>query len=222
MTGRVLVAGLGNVFLGDDGFGVEVVRRLAGRPLPANVEVADIGIRGVHLAFELLDGVGLLILADAAQRGEPPGTLSVIEADAEVGTRDLGPLMDAHDMGPDAVLSLLYALGGSVARTFVVACEPARLEPGIGLSDPVSEAVDSAVAAIERLTARHIEHIEHVEQEETHADESDQGGRPRAAACDDRPVAPRHQALSGTARYVARHAGDAKKRGESWKPSSAS
>jgi len=220
MTGRVLVAGLGNVFLGDDGFGVEVVRRLAERPLPPEVEVADIGIRGVHLAFELLDGVGLLILADAAQRGEPPGTVSVIEVEAGVDG-ELSPLMDAHDMGPDAVLSLLRALGGGVARTVVVACEPAVLEPGIGLSGPVAAAVDSAVAAIERLAARQVGQAEHIEQEKTHGDENGQGGRSGTAAGDDRPVAPGHQALSGTSRDVAtaEYAGD---RGESWKPSSAS
>ena len=158
---RVLVAGLGNVFLGDDGFGVEVVRRLAERPLPPGVEVADIGIRGVHLAFELLDGVEQLILVDAARRGDPPGTVSVIEVDGPGGTdadrADAGsaaadgfvPLMDAHDMGPDAVLGLLGALGGHVGRpTIVVTCEPERLEPGMGLSGPVADAVEPAADAV--------------------------------------------------------------------------
>jgi len=153
---RILVAGVGNIFLGDDGFGVEVVRRLAGRPLPEGVLVADIGIRGVHLAFELLDGVDLLVLADAAQRGEQPGTVSVLEVEAATATAPGGAttgglLMDAHDLAPDAVLGLLGALGGEVGRTVVVACEPADLTPGIGLSSPVAAAVDEAVAAIERI-----------------------------------------------------------------------
>ena len=155
MSERILVAGLGNIFLGDDGFGVEVARRLAERRQPAGVEVADIGIRGVHLAFDLLDGAELLILADAAQRDEQPGTVSVIEIEdrcpeyPDNAGSDL--LMDAHDMGPDAVLGLIGSLGGRVSRTVVVACEPADLTPGIGLSGPVLAGVDQAVAAIERL-----------------------------------------------------------------------
>lgn len=196
MTGRVLVAGLGNVFLRDDGFGVEVARRLATRPLPPGVEVADIGIRGVHLAFELLDGAELLILADAAPHGELPGTVSVIEAELSAvddPNEGPGPLMDAHDMGPDAVLALLQKLGGRVGRAVVVACEPEDLDPGIGLSGPVAAAVDSAVTAIQRLAA------DQVEQEETRAYQGDQGGRTGAAAGDGGPVAPGHQALSGTA-----------------------
>ncbi len=151
MSGRVLVAGVGNIFLGDDGFGVEVARRLASRPLPPDVRVADVGIRGVHLAFELLDGVDLLVLADAAQRGEAPGTVTVLEVDSppEPGRADW--LMDAHDMTPDAVLGLLGALGGQVGRTVVVACEPSELAAGIGLSGPVEAAIDEAVDAIERI-----------------------------------------------------------------------
>jgi len=158
-TGRVLVAGVGNIFLGDDGFGVEVARRLAERPLPREVQVADVGIRGVHLAFDLLDGVDLLVLADAAQRGEPPGTVSVLEVTASPESGGGDWLMDAHDMTPDAVLGLLSALGGQVGRTVVVACEPADLSAGIGLSGPVEAAVDEAVGAIERIVlARRPEH----------------------------------------------------------------
>jgi hydrogenase maturation protease len=192
MTGRVLVAGLGNVFLHDDGFGVEVARRLATRPLPANVEVADIGIRGVHLAFDLLDGADLLILADVAARGEPPGTVTVLEVDLPTPDDDFAPFMDAHDMGPDAVLALLRKLGGHVERTVVVACEPAELGSGIGLSGPVRAAVDAAVTAIERIAAAG------VEEEETRVEQDDHRGRAGAAGGGRHPVASGHQALSGT------------------------
>lgn len=147
---RVIVAGVGNVFLGDDGFGVEVVRRLAGTPLPAGVEVVDVGIRGVHLAYDLLDGCDLLILVDAAPRGGPPGTVSVLD----VAPDDVGPgpaLIDAHGLAPDDVLGLVRRLGGRPARTLVVACEPADLTAGMDLSDPVRAAVPVAVDMVRTL-----------------------------------------------------------------------
>jgi len=147
---RVIVAGGGNVFLGDDGFGVEVVRQLAGTPLPAGVEVVDVGIRGVHLAYDLLDGCDLLILVDAAARGGPPGTVSVLD----VAPTDIGPgppLIDAHGLAPDDVLGLVRRLGGRPARTLVVTCEPADLEAGMDLSDPVREAVPVAVDMVRTL-----------------------------------------------------------------------
>jgi hydrogenase maturation protease len=147
---RILVAGVGNVFLGDDGFGVEVVRHLAGRPLPAGVEVVDVGIRGVHLAYELLDGCDLLILVDAAARGEPPGTVSLIEV--EPGDVDAAPaLIDAHGLAPDDVLGLVQRLGGRPGRTLVVACEPADLGPGMELSAPARAAVPDAVRLVETI-----------------------------------------------------------------------
>ena len=148
--GRTLIAGVGNVFLGDDGFGVEVVRHLAGRPLPDGIEVVDVGIRGVHLAYDLLDGCDLLILVDAAARGAPPGTVSVLE----VGDDDVAegpPLIDAHDLGPDAVLAVVRRLGGRPARTLVVACEPAEVDVGMELSAPVRRAVPEAVGIIEQI-----------------------------------------------------------------------
>jgi len=147
---RTLIAGVGNVFLGDDGFGVEVVRRLAGRPLPAGVEVVDVGIRGVHLAYDLLDGCGLLVLVDAAARGEAPGTVTVLEVgDGDVA--DGPPLIDAHDLGPDAVLAVVRRLGARPGRTLVVACEPADVEVGMELSAPVRRAVPEAVRLIESI-----------------------------------------------------------------------
>jgi hydrogenase maturation protease len=153
---RTVVAGVGNIFLGDDGFGVEVVRALAGRPLPAGVEVVDVGIRGVHLAYDLLDGCALLVLVDTAQRGEAPGTVTVIEPDepAEPGAPAAAPgrpPLDPHGMAPHQVFDLLTRLGGSPSRTLVVACEPADLGAGMELSEPVRAAVPRAVRLIEEI-----------------------------------------------------------------------
>jgi hydrogenase maturation protease len=154
--GRVLVAGLGNIFLGDDGFGVEAVARLAQRGLPPGVETADIGVRGVHLAYQLLDGYDTVILLDATARGGPPGTVYLIDEAAPEG--DAEALIDGHRMTPDAVLALLDTLsagtdGERPRRIAVVGCEPACLEEGIGLSAPVAASVDAAVDAVLRLLA---------------------------------------------------------------------
>lgn len=169
MTGdRVLVAGIGNVFFSDDGFGVEVATRLAARGgLPAGVEVADIGIRGVHLAYRLLDGYRGLVLVDAVHRDGPPGTLYRLEhsfaGEHEPGGHDPGGHdprgieLDGHDMNPDVVLGLLRDLatatgaGSPVGRVLVLGCEPARLDEGIGLSGPVAAAVPPALVAVDDL-----------------------------------------------------------------------
>jgi hydrogenase maturation protease len=151
VTGAVLVAGVGNIFLGDDGFGPEVVRRLAARPLPPEVRVVDYGIRGMHLAYDLLDGVDLLVLVDAAPRGGQPGDVVVLEVGAEhLGDGDF----DAHGMEPTAMLASLGALGGRLPRTYVVGCEPADTAEGIGLSPPVQAAVDGAVRTVTGLVTR--------------------------------------------------------------------
>ena len=150
MTGRVLVAGVGNLFLGDDGFGPEVARRLAGRSLPAGVRVVDYGIRGMHLAYDLLDGYDELVILDAAPRGGRPGDVVVLE----VGEGDFGTgEFDGHGMEPTAVLSSLGSLGGRLPRTYVIGCEPADIDEGIGLSPSVAAAVDPAVDAVLRLLA---------------------------------------------------------------------
>ncbi|WP_354637838.1 hydrogenase maturation protease [Kitasatospora camelliae] len=156
--GRVLVAGVGNVFLGDDGFGVEAVRRLSASAaeLPAGVEVVDFGVRGVHLAYQLLDGYRTLVLVDATQRGGEPGTVYLIEAAAGPVEAAEAALLDGHRMGPDAVLALLGTLsagtdGTPPGRVLVVGCEPASLEEGMGLSAPVQAAVDEAVGVILRV-----------------------------------------------------------------------
>jgi hydrogenase maturation protease len=158
MSGRTLVAGIGNVFLSDDAFGVEVAHRLAGRPLPDGVRAEDYGIRGIHLAYELLEGYDTLVLVDAVPLGQPPGTLAVIEpkndADAskergapgvdEVPDPTAVPMVDAHTMGPDVVLATLARLGGSVGRIVIVGCQPAELCEGMGLSPAVAAVVDDA------------------------------------------------------------------------------
>jgi hydrogenase maturation protease len=153
---RTVVAGMGNVFLRDDAFGVEVARLLAERSLPVNTEVHDFGIRGLHLAYELLDGCDLFILVDAAPRGERPGTVTVLEVGhghARAGHAEPGPVpvMDAHGLVPDEVFRLLDSLGGRPGRSLVVACEPSDVSPGMGLSDPVRAALPHAVQAVEEL-----------------------------------------------------------------------
>jgi hydrogenase maturation protease len=171
------VAGIGNIFLGDDGFGSEVARRLASRPLGAGTRVVDYGIRGVHLAYELLDGCDTLILVDALARGEPPGTLFVLEPDsAGAGS---GAPMDPHGMHPQAVLDLVAELGGSVRRVLVVGCEPAQVEEGIGLSEPVAAAVDAAVELVQELVQEQVQELvqEFVQEFVQHA-EAD-AGKPR-------------------------------------------
>ncbi|SEG68883.1 hydrogenase maturation protease [Thermomonospora echinospora] len=140
---RVLVAGIGNVFLGDDGFGVEVVRRIDRAELPPCVDVADYGIRGVHLAYELLDRRHhTLIMIDAVPLDGPPGTLAVLEADPEDGPGL--PVLNGHGMHPQAVLHLLHTLGGEVDRVLVVGCRPADTAERMGLSEPVAAVVDDA------------------------------------------------------------------------------
>ena len=153
MTGRMLVAGVGNVFLRDDAFGVEVVRLLAGRPVPDGVEIRDFGIRGVHLVYDLLNGCDLFVLVDAAPRGEPPGTVSVLEVEVPDADSLASPVMDAHDLTPDAIFALLGSLGGRPGRSLLVACEPADVSAGMGLTDPVLEALPHAVRAVEEILA---------------------------------------------------------------------
>ncbi len=153
MTGRTLVAGVGNVFLRDDAFGVEVIRLLAEQQQPDGVEIRDFGIRGVHLVYELLNGCDLFVLVDAAARGEAPGTVSVLEVELpEVDKMDR-PVMDAHSLNPDAIFALLASLGGRPGRSLVVACEPAEIDAGMGLSDPVREALPHAVRTVQDILA---------------------------------------------------------------------
>ncbi|MFD2416038.1 hydrogenase maturation protease [Amycolatopsis pigmentata] len=149
----VLVAGIGNVFLGDDGFGVEVARRLSARPLPPGIEVTDYGIRGLHLAYELLGGrFDTLVMVDAIPLDDPPGTIAVLEVDPDA-PEIAGRGVDAHGMDPVAVLGLLRTLGGRVSRVRVVGCVPAVLAEGMGLSDVVFAAVPEAERVVLKLVA---------------------------------------------------------------------
>jgi hydrogenase maturation protease len=157
---RVLVAGVGNIFLGDDAFGVEVAQRLARRRLPDGVRVVDFGIRGLDLVYALLDDYEAVVLVDAAPRGGPPGTLYVLEPESgEAPGPDGGGLMaDPHSLHPANVLRLVAALGGRVRRLLVVACEPGACgdveEMSAGLSAPVRAAADEAVPLIESLVTK--------------------------------------------------------------------
>jgi len=145
---RILIAGIGNLFLRDDAFGTEVVRRLAASDLPDGVRAVDYGIRGMHLAYDLLDGWDALVIVDALpDRGEP-GALRVLD----VGPEDLGgAVLDAHGMDPGSVLASLGTLGGRLPRTFVVGCQVADVEEGIGLSPAVAAAVDPTVETVRSL-----------------------------------------------------------------------
>lgn len=147
---RVLVAGIGNVFLGDDGFGVAVAQKLAKASLPAGTRVIDYGIRGLHLAYELLDTPDLLVLVDTTSRKRSPGTLYLIDPDLERGT--LPPAApDAHAMDPVSVFASVLHLGGRLPRARIVGCEPESLKEGIGLSATVENAIPGAMTMIREL-----------------------------------------------------------------------
>ena len=149
MTARIFVVGVGNIFLGDDGFGVEVATRMKRRPTPEGVRVEDYGIRGVHLAYELLEGsYDLVILVDALDLGEEPGVISVFEPELD---GDAEVLPDAHDLDPASVMGLLAGLGGAVGRMLVVGCQPSAVEEQMGLSAPVAAAVDEAIRVVDEL-----------------------------------------------------------------------
>lgn len=156
----ILVAGIGNIFLGDDAFGVEVIRRLAGRKLPDGVRVTDFGIRGFDLAYALQDGYETTILVDASPHGETPGTLYVIEPDLHAAWKEKDALAapqavpDGHTMNPMNVLRMARAMNIEVKNVLLVGCEPATLggeEGQMGLSVPVAAAVEDAVKLVESL-----------------------------------------------------------------------
>jgi len=152
----ILVAGVGNIFMGDDAFGVEVVRRLASRKLPERVRVADFGIRGFDLAYALQDGYETTILVDACPHGHAPGTLYVIEPDLKALDESAAsqPVTDAHAMNPVSVLRMARAMNIEVRNVLLVGCEPETLggeEGQMGLSAPVEAAVEAAVELVQSL-----------------------------------------------------------------------
>jgi hydrogenase maturation protease len=152
----ILVAGIGNIFLGDDAFGVEVARRLATRKLPEAVRVVDFGIRGFDLAYALQDGYESTILVDACPHGQRPGTVSLIEPDLKAldDPESAQPAADAHAMNPVSVLRMARAMNIEVRNILLVGCEPETLggeEGQMGLSAPVEAAIDCAVELVESL-----------------------------------------------------------------------
>jgi hydrogenase maturation protease len=151
----ILIAGVGNIFLGDDGFGVEVARRMATRALPEGVRVSDFGIRGFDLAYAIAEDHDAVILVDATRRGEAPGTVYALE----LGMDGRFPgAIETHGMDPANVLRLVAALGGRPRRVLLVGCEPSAIdadpEEPTGLSAPVEAAVGGAIEMIESLVAR--------------------------------------------------------------------
>jgi hydrogenase maturation protease len=152
---RVLVAGIGNVFASDDGFGSEVARRLAERPGTDGVRVVDYGIRGMHLSYDLLDPWDALVLVDALPDRGSVGAVAVLEitpADVRAGAQ-----VDAHGMDPATVLATLSALGGQLPpRTLLVGCQVADTGEGMGLSAPVAAAVDEALDVVGSLLAHEL------------------------------------------------------------------
>ncbi len=162
---EILVAGIGNIFLGDDGFGVAVVRRLLERNLPAQVRLVDFGIRGLDLAYALQDGYETTILIDAYPHGQPPGTVSVVEPDMNEirgvsGSADQGSFVEPHGMHPLKVLRMASAMGAPFKQVLLIGCEPAFLggdEGCLGLSDAVQPAVEEAVKVTEALVRRILE-----------------------------------------------------------------
>lgn len=150
----ILVAGIGNIFFGDDAFGVEVARKLATRKLPGSVRVADFGIRSFDLAYALQDGYETVILVDAFQRGEAPGTVYVVQPDLQSLSTSQNTIVNAHGMDPVRVLQLAASMGAKLDRILLVACEPAELggdQGHLGLSRPVEAGVEAAVSKIESL-----------------------------------------------------------------------
>ena len=151
----ILVAGIGNLFFGDDGFGVAVAQRLGGSP-PPRTRVEDYGIRSVHLAYALSDPIlapELCILVDCMPRGNAPGTLYLVEPDVDVR----GGVADAHGMNLPVVFAAVRDLGGTMPKTLIVGCEPSSVEPGIGLSATVEAAIPGAIEMIRELLTTHHE-----------------------------------------------------------------
>ena len=150
---RILVAGIGNVFMGDDAFGVAVIHALARRPRAPGVTLMDAGIRGIDLTYALMDHYDAALLVDAMPRGRAPGTLYVLSPTPSAATCDPG--LDAHAMDPVRVLSLAKSLGGELGAVRIVGCEPERLgtpdDPVFELTPVVERAVPAAVELVERL-----------------------------------------------------------------------
>jgi hydrogenase maturation protease len=153
---KILVVGIGNIFMGDDAFGCEVVKKLASRELPAEVRLVDYGIRGLDLTYALLDNPDLTILIDAIHRGGAAGTLYTIEPEVQSGGDEM---VDTHSMDPVRVLQAARAMGGATGRILLVGCEPGDLggeEGRMGLTPPVAVALDEAARMVEELIEKEL------------------------------------------------------------------
>lgn len=164
---RILIAGIGNIFLGDDGFGVEAAQQLSRSNLPATVRVVDFGIRGLDLAYALQDEYETTILIDAFPRGQTPGTISVVEPDLNDPTISFaqGNFVEPHAMNPMNVLRMATAMHGKLKRILLVGCEPATFggeEGKIGLSSPVEAAVHEAIKIVENLVEKFLDEGLHI------------------------------------------------------------
>jgi hydrogenase maturation protease len=151
---RILVAGIGNIFFGDDAFGCEVAAALMRRSLPEEVRVVDFGIRSYDLAYAIMDGPDVTILVDATSQGKSPGTIFLIEPDQSLVDNETDEVLNAHSMNPLRVLQMVRSMGGKPGRLYLVGCEPAVLEPeegAMGLSEMVQAAVPKALEMIESL-----------------------------------------------------------------------
>ncbi len=151
MSKRVLIAGVGNIFFGDDGYGCEVISRMRDETYPDDVRVEDYGIRGTHLAFELVSGYEGAILIDAVPKGGEPGSLYVIEPDVEAakGTAD------AHSMDLQTVFAFMRTLDGTPPRILIIGCEPASAGEEMGLSEAVERAVGRTIPLVREVFEKH-------------------------------------------------------------------
>ncbi|GCE30456.1 peptidase M52 [Dictyobacter alpinus] len=157
---KILIACIGNIFFGDDGFGVEVARQLMIRRYPSHVQVVDFGIRGMDLAYTLLEDFDELVLVDTVSWGRPPGTLYLIEPDLELIAQagERGVFLDAHSLDPVKILSFARSLGAAPIHTSLVGCEPESLgseedEISVGLSPTVQAMIPAAIAMLDKLVA---------------------------------------------------------------------
>jgi hydrogenase maturation protease len=168
---KILVAGVANIFLGDDAFGVEMIQRLRATALPPEVTLADFGIRSFDLAYAMADGYDVIILLDAISRGQAPGTVSLVQPEVD-GFGNVGQPLDAHSTNPVHALQLASSLGGQLGRLYLIGCEPAELETEdgrLGLSEQVEAAVPNAIQMLltllhELLGAKQIPELASIER----------------------------------------------------------
>jgi hydrogenase maturation protease len=152
---KTLIVGFGNVLLGDDGFGVEVVRRLTAHALPAHVETLDVGIGGMHFVLRLMEGFEAVVIVDAVKGGQPPGTLYVFTPGDLGHAVHAGEGIDPHLAEPLQGIKLVKALGCLPGKITIVGCEPASCELGMGLTSAVHAAVDQAIEKIHHMVVNH-------------------------------------------------------------------